>query len=181
MCEGFELAAGHAATWSLDAAGYFSPVGILRSVPGHDDKCPACRSYLDWVGVSLHTSASHLPCGSEDLPRVPVAGSLRRHGGEGTVERAWHTSDNNQPEADYDRIRDRLPVWCAQDRSHSEVIAEFGEPSMLIGGSNLLRSTRYNFREIRSSIFEPIIKKVQQPAQDDLPISARGVLSLHFT
>jgi len=49
---------------------------------------------------------------------------------------AWLTLDNNLPDADYGRIRSRLPAWCAQDRSHSEVIAEFGEPSMLIGGSN---------------------------------------------
>lgn len=51
---------------------------------------------------------------------------------------AWLTLDNNLPEADYDRIRNRLPAWCAPDRSHSEVIAEFGEPSMLIGGPNPL-------------------------------------------
>jgi len=51
---------------------------------------------------------------------------------------AWLTLDDNLPEADYDRIRNRLPAWCTQDRSHSEVIAEFGEPSMLIGGSNPL-------------------------------------------
>jgi hypothetical protein len=44
--------------------------------------------------------------------------------------------DNNLPEADYARIRNRLPAWCAQDRSHSDVLAEFGAPSMLIGGSN---------------------------------------------
>lgn len=49
---------------------------------------------------------------------------------------AWLTLDSNLPEADYDRIRNRLPAWCAQDRSHSEVVAEFGEPSMLIGGSS---------------------------------------------
>jgi hypothetical protein len=51
---------------------------------------------------------------------------------------AWLTLDNNLPEVDYDRIWSRLPAWCAQDRSHGEVIAEFGEPSMLIGGSNPL-------------------------------------------
>ena len=51
-------------------------------------------------------------------------------------QRAWLTLDNGLPEADHGCIRSRLPGWCAQDRSHSEVIAEFGEPSMLIGGSN---------------------------------------------
>jgi hypothetical protein len=53
-------------------------------------------------------------------------------------QHAWLTLDNNLLEADYDRIRSRLPAWCAQDRSHSEVITEFGEPSMLIGGSSPL-------------------------------------------
>lgn len=51
-------------------------------------------------------------------------------------QHAWLTLDSNLPEADYERMRNRLPAWCAQDRSHSEVVAEFGEPSMLIGGSN---------------------------------------------
>ncbi len=40
------------------------------------------------------------------------------------------------PAAGYARVRDRSPAWRTQDRSHSEVLAEFGEPSMLIGGSN---------------------------------------------
>jgi hypothetical protein len=53
-------------------------------------------------------------------------------------QRAWLTLGNSLPEADHGRIRSRLPAWCAQDRRHSEVIAEFGEPSMLIGGSNPL-------------------------------------------
>jgi hypothetical protein len=52
--------------------------------------------------------------------------------------RAWLTVDHTLAEADYGRIRNRLPAWCGQDRTHSEVIAEFGEPSMLIGGSNPL-------------------------------------------
>jgi hypothetical protein len=51
---------------------------------------------------------------------------------------AWLILDSYLSEEDPDRIRNRLPAWCAQDRSHSEVIAEFGEPSMLIGGSNPL-------------------------------------------
>jgi hypothetical protein len=51
-------------------------------------------------------------------------------------QHGWLTLDSNLPEASYGRILDRLPAWCAQDRSHSEIIAEFGEPSMLIGGSN---------------------------------------------
>ncbi|MGH3297578.1 MAG: hypothetical protein ACRDP7_37865 [Trebonia sp.] len=51
-------------------------------------------------------------------------------------QHAWLTVDNDLPEADFHRIGNRLPAWCAQDRSHSEVVAEFGEPSMLIGGSN---------------------------------------------
>jgi hypothetical protein len=51
-------------------------------------------------------------------------------------QHAWLTVDSTRPEARYQSILDRLPAWCAQDRSHSAVIAEFGEPSMLIGGSN---------------------------------------------
>jgi hypothetical protein len=53
-------------------------------------------------------------------------------------QRAWLTLDNSLPEADHDRFRSRLPAWCTQDRSQSDVTAEFGEPSMLIGGSNPL-------------------------------------------
>jgi hypothetical protein len=53
-------------------------------------------------------------------------------------QHAWLTLDRNLPEAGYRRILDRLPACCARDRSHSEIIAEFGEPSMLIGGSNPL-------------------------------------------
>jgi hypothetical protein len=47
------------------------------------------------------------------------------------AEIAWLTLDSSLPEADYDRIRNGS-AWCAQDRTHSEVIAGFGEPSMLI-------------------------------------------------
>jgi len=53
-------------------------------------------------------------------------------------QRAWLTVDKTLAEAAYGRIRNRLPAWCAKDRTHSEVIAEFGDPSMLIGGSNRL-------------------------------------------
>src|SRR5215469_16331869 len=53
-------------------------------------------------------------------------------------QHAWLTLDGNLTEASYGRILDRLPAWCTQDHSHSEIIAEFGEPSMLIGGSNPL-------------------------------------------
>jgi hypothetical protein len=53
-------------------------------------------------------------------------------------QHAWLTLDSNLPEANYGRILDLLPAWCAKDHSHSETIAEFGEPSMLIGGSNPL-------------------------------------------
>lgn len=53
-------------------------------------------------------------------------------------QHAWLTLDSNLPEASYGRILNRLPAWCARDRSHSEIITEFGAPSMLIGGSNPL-------------------------------------------
>lgn len=45
-------------------------------------------------------------------------------------QHAWLTLDNDLPEADYACLRNRLPAWCSQDRSHSDVLAEFGEPSM---------------------------------------------------
>lgn len=65
---------------------------------------------------------------ADDVMASVYAEIARRH--------AWLTVDSNLPEADHGRIRNQLPAWCAQDRSHSEVIGEFGEPSMLIGGSN---------------------------------------------
>ncbi|WP_370933422.1 hypothetical protein [Amycolatopsis sp. cg13] len=50
--------------------------------------------------------------------------------------RGWLTLDNTLSRADYDRLRNRMGSWCARDRSHSEVLAEAGPPSVLFGGPN---------------------------------------------
>ncbi|KOX19957.1 hypothetical protein ADK67_32245 [Saccharothrix sp. NRRL B-16348] len=52
--------------------------------------------------------------------------------------RTWLVLDQPLTPARYDRLRDAIEPWCAQDRSHSDVLAEFGPPSVLLGGSNPL-------------------------------------------
>lgn len=52
--------------------------------------------------------------------------------------RGWLALGNTLSRTDYDRLRNRMPSWCADDRSHGEVLAEIGPPSVLIGGSNPL-------------------------------------------
>lgn len=50
--------------------------------------------------------------------------------------RGWLALDNSLSRADYDHLRNWMRSWCAHDRSHSDVLAEFGPPSVLLGGSN---------------------------------------------
>jgi hypothetical protein len=53
----------------------------------------------------------------------------------------WLALDSPVSPADHGRIRDALPAWCARDRTHTDVMAEFGPPSLLLGGNNPHYST----------------------------------------
>ncbi|GAA2359343.1 hypothetical protein Cme02nite_35830 [Catellatospora methionotrophica] len=48
----------------------------------------------------------------------------------------WLTVDRTLPDADHRRLREGAAAWTARDRSLDEVVAEFGPPSVLFGGSN---------------------------------------------
>lgn len=53
-----------------------------------------------------------------------------------TRDLGWLALDSPVSAADHSRIRDALPAWCAKDSTQSEVEAEFGPPSLLLGGNN---------------------------------------------
>jgi hypothetical protein len=67
---------------------------------------------------------------AEDVMASVYAEIAHRH--------TWLTLDKELSPMEYDHIRETLRPWCAHDRSHGEVLAEFGPPSMLLGGSNPL-------------------------------------------
>ena len=48
----------------------------------------------------------------------------------------WLELDSPIPLADYQNMRDGLDRWPPRDRTYSEVLAEHGSPSLLIGGTN---------------------------------------------
>ncbi|MCY0937421.1 hypothetical protein [Streptomyces sp. H34-S4] len=50
--------------------------------------------------------------------------------------RGWLTADRLLSNSEYEAMRDALPGWCAVDRDWPDVTAEFGEPSVVIGGPN---------------------------------------------
>jgi hypothetical protein len=50
----------------------------------------------------------------------------------------WLAVDSPVSVADYRRTREALPTWCAQDRTHRDVVDEFGAPSFMLGGTNPL-------------------------------------------
>lgn len=49
---------------------------------------------------------------------------------------AWLVLDRTLSPDEYDHIRRAVVPWCGQDRSKSDVLARFGPPSMVVGGSN---------------------------------------------
>jgi hypothetical protein len=109
---------------------YFDAVAFTdRSEQAWADDLSALRSRGAFVSAGV-TGAVERVLGhrAEDVMASVYAEIAHQHG--------WLTLHSSLPEASYRRILDRLPAWCAQDRTHSEVTAEFGEPSMLIGGSN---------------------------------------------
>jgi hypothetical protein len=67
---------------------------------------------------------------AEDVMASVYAEIAHRHG--------WLTLDNTLSRVDYDHLRNRMQSWCARDRSHSDILADVGPPSMLLGGSNPL-------------------------------------------
>ncbi|MCP3822098.1 hypothetical protein NLX86_29625 [Streptomyces sp. A3M-1-3] len=48
----------------------------------------------------------------------------------------WLRLDRSLSQAEYDEMRHTSTTWCNEDRYLSEIIAIFGPPSMLLGGSN---------------------------------------------
>lgn len=50
--------------------------------------------------------------------------------------RGWLEPDRILRTADHTRVRERARAWAAEDRTWSEVTAEFGEPALLLGGTN---------------------------------------------
>jgi hypothetical protein len=67
---------------------------------------------------------------AEDVMASVYAEVAHRH--------TWLTLDKELSPVEYDHVRESFRPWCAHDRTHSDVLAEFGPPSMLIGGSNPL-------------------------------------------
>lgn len=63
---------------------------------------------------------------AEDLAAAVYAELARRRG--------WLAPDRELSPAQYYRLRAALPSWCARDRVRDEVLAEFGPPSVAIGG-----------------------------------------------
>jgi hypothetical protein len=65
---------------------------------------------------------------SEHVMASVYAGLAHRYG--------WLTLDRVLQPAEYDGVRGRLDRWCESDRTMSETLAEFGPPSILVGGNN---------------------------------------------
>lgn len=50
--------------------------------------------------------------------------------------RGWLEPDRVLTAGDHARVRAEAPAWAAEDRTWSDVTAEFGEPALLLGGTN---------------------------------------------
>jgi hypothetical protein len=115
----------------------------------------ALRLYFD--AIAFVDDCEHL--WGEDLAALKsrgafvstgVTGAVQRVLGQGTEDvmasvyaeiahrRTWLTLDEELSPAEYDHMRETFRPWCAHDRSHGDVLAVFGPPSMLLGGSNPL-------------------------------------------
>lgn len=94
-----------------------------------DEELAALRSRGAFVSTGV-TGAVERVLGqrAEDVMASVYAEIAHRHG--------WLTLDEELSPTEYDRIRETFRPWCARDRSHGDVLAEFGPPSVLLGKSN---------------------------------------------
>jgi hypothetical protein len=101
-----------------------------------DDRERDWRGELDALrnrGASVSTGASGaveqvLGERSEYVMASVYADLAHRHG--------WLKLDRPLGFAEYDRIRRDVEAWCSSDRTMSGTLAEFGPPSILVGGNN---------------------------------------------
>lgn len=83
------------------------------------------------VWTSLGVSGAFL--GLIPAPHQDAAASVYS---EFARTRGWLRPDRTLTDDEYERLRRELPAWAARDRSWSDVTSTFGEPSVLMGGSN---------------------------------------------
>jgi len=57
----------------------------------------------------------------------------------------WLTLDRPLEPAEYDRVRNAVVSWCESDRTMTETLAEFGPPSILLGGNNPRYSKTFGY------------------------------------
>lgn len=102
------------------------------------------------------------------LSATGVAGAMRRYlpaelaesamvsiYAETAHRRGWLTSDHPPRVSEYQAVRAGYRAWASQDRTHDDVLAAFGPPGILLGGTNPLYSKTLGY--VPASPTEPII------------------------
>jgi hypothetical protein len=100
---------------ALRKAGAFSSTGVRGAfsalLPGLASSHPASLANgLDTMAASVYAEVG------------------RRHG--------WTDLDRALTAPEHEAMRQAVPAWCMRDRSMSDLLAAFGSPSLLSGGSN---------------------------------------------
>jgi hypothetical protein len=107
---------------------------LRRQITGHLRYQPADRFWFAALSSLLPRRRWH-----EIFPVQPAT-ILTWH--RTFIARKWDYSARRRPtgrpptHSAINHIRETFRRWCAHDRSHGDVLAEFGPPSMLLSGSN---------------------------------------------
>lgn len=88
-----------------------------------------------------------LPGDHEDRPSSVYAEFARRQG--------WLVPDRVLDAASYVALRETVDSWAAQDRVWGDVVARFGPPSVLFGGTNPLYGKTLGY--LTEEVAEPVV------------------------
>ncbi|MGI5222458.1 hypothetical protein [Nocardia sp. CA-290969] len=106
----------------------------LYHLEGDDSGYMDLRQSWSERNASTSTGLKGALCGL--LPENVVTNAVASMYAEAAQARTWLRLDRTLAHSEMTELRKRVHSFAAEDHSWSEVVAAFGEPSVLIGGSN---------------------------------------------